>query len=350
MPPTRTKPCRTRSSRSSAISGPIGRRGRSRSGSPAFSSTAVSTGARRARRRERWFAPADEATGADEAAPVCPAPAPPDPEARLLARERARASPRRRSARRPAAHRVHALPLRRLHAAGGQRDDRPERVDRPRASVPRRAQAARPPGRQAMMRRRATSTTSGCSTATSPSGMASRWIRRPPSIWPTAPTARARYARARARSWTSCARDGRSRNRCRVHAERLRGAAAADRAAPRALGPRRARHQLPRPRRRRRVTAPAAPRRAALDGRGRGGRAVRRRRRRRLVDWQHADARRRRRPSPRQPSAARAVALDQALSRAGIAPTCSTTTRRSCRTRAGARAAAHAASSCRSTP
>jgi RNA polymerase sigma-70 factor (ECF subfamily) len=38
-------------------------------------------------RRERWFAPSDEA-GADEARPTFGGAAPPDPEARLLARER----------------------------------------------------------------------------------------------------------------------------------------------------------------------------------------------------------------------------------------------------------------------
>ena len=87
-PPTPTRPCRTPSSRSSATSARIARRGRSRSGSRAFSSTAASIAARRARRRDRWFAPADEATGADEAAPAFGGRRDADPEARLLARER----------------------------------------------------------------------------------------------------------------------------------------------------------------------------------------------------------------------------------------------------------------------
>jgi RNA polymerase sigma-70 factor (ECF subfamily) len=39
-------------------------------------------------RRERWFAPADAATGMDEATPAFGGPGDLDPEARLLARER----------------------------------------------------------------------------------------------------------------------------------------------------------------------------------------------------------------------------------------------------------------------
>ena len=86
-PPTPTKPCRTRSSRSSATSARIGRPGRSRSGSPAFSSTAVSTGARRARAASAGSRRPRRRPGSTRRARVRRRRRA-DPEARLLARER----------------------------------------------------------------------------------------------------------------------------------------------------------------------------------------------------------------------------------------------------------------------
>ena len=98
-------------------------------------------------RRDRWFV-GGEISSADEARVVGGQRPATDPGA-PAARARAARAHRRgdRPARRPAADGLHAVPLRRLHAAGGQRDDRPERIDRSRPSVPRRAQAARPAGR-----------------------------------------------------------------------------------------------------------------------------------------------------------------------------------------------------------
>ena len=101
-------------------------------------------------RRDRWFAPADEAEPrrsearfggtADRSRGTAPG-------------ARAARSPcgRHRSAGRTPTHRLHAVPLRRLHASRSQRDDRPERIHRPRASVPRRAQASRPARRQVVI-------------------------------------------------------------------------------------------------------------------------------------------------------------------------------------------------------
>ena len=131
-PPKPTRPSRTRSSRSSATSRRIARRGRSRSGSRAFSSTAAWIGARRARaatlvRRRRRCRARDEARVVGRPARAT------DPEAAAAGARAPRAARRGdRPARRPSAHRLHAVPLRRLHAAGGQRHDRPERIDRAR--------------------------------------------------------------------------------------------------------------------------------------------------------------------------------------------------------------------------
>src|SRR5262245_11564223 len=58
-----------------------------------------------------------------------------------------------RPARRATAHGLHALPLRRLHAARSQRDDRPQRIHCPRPPVPRRAKASRAPRSEIMMGR-----------------------------------------------------------------------------------------------------------------------------------------------------------------------------------------------------
>ena len=102
-------------------------------------------------RRERWFVPADEAGPLDEMRASVGLAHDANPEARLLARERrARMAAAIDRLERPAAHGVHAVPLRRLHAAGGQRDDGLERVDRAGSPVPGRAQAARPAGRPVM--------------------------------------------------------------------------------------------------------------------------------------------------------------------------------------------------------
>ena len=68
-------------------------------------------------RRERWFVPAEEASAADEARHAFGGTRELDPEARLLARERRAGSRRHRSAGRPSTDRVHAVSLRRLHAA-----------------------------------------------------------------------------------------------------------------------------------------------------------------------------------------------------------------------------------------
>ena len=138
-PPRPTKRCRTRSSRSSPTSGRIARRGRSRYGSRAFSSTDAWTGARRApggiagswrpRMNRRRMMQASDGRRHRRT----------ESGARLLAQRTPRhAGSRDRPARWPSADGLHAVPLRRLHAAGGQRDDRPQRIDRPGPSVPRR--------------------------------------------------------------------------------------------------------------------------------------------------------------------------------------------------------------------
>ena len=70
-------------------------------------------------RRERWFAPAEEAQRGRRGASRLRRPAARSiPKRALLARERRDTAGRGdRSARRPAAHGLHAVPLRRLHAA-----------------------------------------------------------------------------------------------------------------------------------------------------------------------------------------------------------------------------------------
>ena len=161
------------------------------------------------------------------------------------ARAAGEARRRHRSARRAAADRLHVVPLRRLHAARGQRDDGVERIDGARPPVPRRAQAARAAGRKAVMRSSATSRR-GAAVRLLCGGAGRRAARSAvrPSTSPTAPTARRDTASSRA-SWTvSGPRPTPRPTRCSPPSG-CESQQPADPAPDRAPRPRRARDQLP---------------------------------------------------------------------------------------------------------
>ena len=235
-------------------------------------------------RRDRWFVGARSRRAADEARASAAA-APRRPRASpALARAPRQAGRRDRSPRRPAADGLHAVPLRRLHAAGSQRDDRTERVHRSCAPVSCRAQAARLAGRTAVIRPRASPP--GRTSLRLVSGRAGRRAARPAGRRTSRRLRALRRAATRSwpRSWTAL----RARRRRRSRRESSRpsgcGSSSSRSCAGIALVGRPAR-VLSFPGRlvRRTIDGSARAHRAALARRGGRGRPVRRRRGRRVV-------------------------------------------------------------------
>ena len=279
-------------------------------------------------RRDRWFVAGEITQRGRSARAFGGRRRRPIPSAAAGARAARPARRGHRSARRPPAHRLHAVPLRRLHAARSQRDDRAERIDRARPPVPRRAQAARRSSEASRDRPRAPSPRRAAVR------LLSRRARRRAarSAGRRAP-GRLRRVRARAtpsspRSWTRCAREGDAEADAVFTRRAPARAAAADRAAPRARRPPGARHQLPRRVVRRTIAAStvADRRRAGSPAAAAAGLFVGVARRR-VVRFEHGATRRAERAdrpcAARDAVAARRRASTPAGARpSGAAPTC----------------------------
>ena len=226
----------------------IARPGRSRSGSPAFSSTGASICARRGAPARCVGRCRGHRRGRSRARPIRP-PSRPSPRTALLSRERARARSPPPSIGSPAgsgrssrcATTATARRAKSAQALGL------ERIDGARSSVPRRAQAARAARRPAVIARaRHLHGRAAARLLHRPSATASRSIRRSREHLADCARCGARYAELAA-FMDTLAHDGRRRGRRRLPAgAAARASSAQIAAAPRARRPSGPRHQLSR--------------------------------------------------------------------------------------------------------